>query len=566
MRIHALFLIFTACLCARQATVTILATTDMHGNILPYDYLVGKPASRGLAKIATLIRDERRTAPSALLVDCGDTIQGSPLESVYQSYAADGKLPLNLSFDGPPFTADPMMLAMNHLKYDAMALGNHEFNYGLKNLDKARSDARFPWLSANTRTDPKSGRRPFQASIVKTVEGVKVGIIGITTPTIPSWEKPENYAGYSFVAGPTALKDAVADLRSREKPDIIVVIAHSGIDRIPKAEPAGSPRENMADELAKVPGVDAVVFGHTHNQVAEMQIGGVLLTQPKNWAISLARVDLQVESKPEGGYKVTAKKSRLIPVTSATEADPEITRLAGPYHRITERYLNSVVSQAKSDMDASESRIKDTAMIDAIHTVQMHYAKADVSFASSFNPRAAILRGPVTVRQIAALYLYDNELYAVEGTGKMIQDALENAAKFYNTCADASCSRSPLINSSVIGYNYDMAAGVTYEIDLTRAVGDRVRNLEYRGKPLKPDQKLRLALNNYRAGGSNGYGMFKGAKLLWRSYDDIRDLIIRYYSEHELPATPDGNWRIVPESANETLAREVRRDVRAQNK
>ena len=221
---------------------------------------------------------------------------------------SEGKLPLNLKFDGRPFTADPMMLAMNHLKYDAMAVGNHEFNYGLKNLNKARSDARFPWLSANTKTDPKSGQKPFQSSVVKTVDGVKVGIIGITTPAVPAWEKAENYAGYSFVAGPAALKLAVADLQARQKPDIIVVIAHSGIDRISKAEPAGTPRENMADELAKVPGVDAVVFGHTHNQVTEMHIGDVLLTQPKNWAMSLARVDLELESKPEGGYTIAGEK------------------------------------------------------------------------------------------------------------------------------------------------------------------------------------------------------------------------------------------------------------------
>jgi 2',3'-cyclic-nucleotide 2'-phosphodiesterase/3'-nucleotidase len=147
-----------------------------------------------------------------------------------------------------------------------------------------------------------------------------------------------------------------------------------------------------------------------------------------------------------------------------------------------------------------------------------------------------------------------------------VKDALENSAKFYNTCVDTSCSKSPLINSSVIGYNFDMAAGVTYEIDITRPAGDRVRNLEYRGKSLQPDQKLRIALNNYRAGGSNGYSMFKGAKLLWRSYDDIRELIVRYYSEHELPTAPDGNWRVIPESAYSTLMREVRRDTQAINK
>ena len=149
----------------------------------------------------------------------------------------------------------------------------------------------------------------------------------------------------------------------------------------------------MADELAKIPGVDAVVFGHTHNQVAEIRIGGVLLTQPKNWAISLARVDIRTGIETGRRLSIAVEKSRVMPVTNATEADPEITRLAMPYHQFTERYLNSIVGEAKSGIDARESRIEDTAMIDAIHAVQLHYAKADVSFASSFNPRAAIPRG-----------------------------------------------------------------------------------------------------------------------------------------------------------------------------
>src|SRR6476661_7795224 len=187
MRFSALFLMMAACLPASQVTVTVLATTDLHGNIYPYDYLTGKPSARGLAKIATLIEAERKAAPSALLVDCGDTIQGSPLESVYQRYVALGSLPLNLHFEGKPLQSDPMMLGMNYLKYDAMAVGNHEYNYGLKNLAKARSEARFPWLSANTKTLPHSVRKPFAPYIVKVVDGVKVGIIGITTPAVPTW-------------------------------------------------------------------------------------------------------------------------------------------------------------------------------------------------------------------------------------------------------------------------------------------------------------------------------------------------------------------------------------------
>ncbi|HYP04933.1 MAG TPA: 5'-nucleotidase C-terminal domain-containing protein, partial [Bryobacteraceae bacterium] len=174
---------------------------------------------------------------------------------------------------------------------------------------------------------------------------------------------------------------------------------------------------------------------------------------------------------------------------------------------------------------------------------------------------AAIAKGPVTVRQIAALYLYDNELYAVEGTGKAVKDALENAARYFTGCQNTACSNTPLINTAVIGYNFDMAQGVTYELDLTRPVGDRVRNLQFGGKPLPPDQKLRIAVNNYRAAGSNGYTMYQGAKVVWRSYEDIRDLMVRYYADHELPSAPDNNWRVVPETAHQALLGETRREA-----
>jgi 2',3'-cyclic-nucleotide 2'-phosphodiesterase / 3'-nucleotidase len=558
MRNDAIFLIFSLLavqLSAREVTITVLATTDMHGHIYPYDYLAGRPAERGLAKIATLIRGERKLAPSALLVDCGDTIQGSQLESVYQTGISTGKLPADLNID-------PMMAAMNALGYDAMAVGNHEYNYGLKNFQKARNEAKFPWLSANTKAKPGSSHKPLDPYLIKVVDGVKVGIVGLTTPAVPSWEKPENFAGYAFLNARSSAEEAVKELRSKHKVDVVLIIAHSGLEREKESiGPATGLGENIARELAGITGVDAIIFGHTHDQVAELRIGEVLLTQPKNWGISLSRMDLKLESKPQGGYRVVSKTARLLSVTNAVDADPEILKLAAPYHEITERYLNTVVAKATNDITATTSRVEDTAMIDAIQRVQMHYSKADVSFASSFNPRAAISKGDVTIRQVAALYLYDNELYAIEGTGQMVKDALENAARYFIGCQNAACSNKPLINSAVIGYNFDMAQGVTYEIDLTAPVGDRIRSLRLEGKPLGMDRKLRIALNNYRSAGSNGYMMFKGAKVVWRSYDDIRDLIVRYYADHDLPSSPDNNWRIIPETAQQALRIEASRQT-----
>ncbi len=534
---------------AQQVTVTLLATTDLHGNLYPYDYYTAKPAERGLAKISTLAGEVRRQTPNVLLIDCGDTIQGSPLVSVYQTLVRTGRLPLGMKPSGPPLVQDPMMLAMNAMGFDAMVLGNHEFNFGLKNLEKARSDARFPWLSANTVAPPGGAVKPFQAYIVKTIAGVKVAVFGITTPAIPAWEQPENYRGLKFVDGVKAAAATVQELRRRERPDLVVGAVHAGL---------GESSENMtAGIAARVAGIDAIVYGHSHQREPGTRIGDVLLVQPQNWGMSLARLDFDMEKTP-AGWKVADKRSRLIPATAKTEADPEILRLARPYHDVAERYLETRVTESPADLSSTLGRVEDTALVDAIHEVQMHYAKADVSFTALFNLQVRVPKGPMTVRQVAALYIYDNELYAVEGDGRMVKEALENAARFFLSCRNASCDEGPLINSAVRGYNYDMAQGVSYEVDLTKPAGQRIQHLRWKGAPLRPDQKLRIAVNNYRAGGSGGYQMFRDARVLWRSGEDLRSLVVGYFTEgHRLPAEPDHNWRIVPEGARLTLRGEA---------
>jgi 2',3'-cyclic-nucleotide 2'-phosphodiesterase/3'-nucleotidase len=558
MRALALAALLACCAWARQVTVTVLATTDLHGNLVPTDYFTDKPASRGLAKIATLIHEVRREAPNVILVDCGDTIQGTPLETVYQSYVNQGRLPMRLRFVGPPLRHDPMMAIMNRLGYAATVLGNHDFNFGLKSLERARRDARFPWLSANTEVEPGAKVRPFLPYTVQETGGAKVAIVGLTTPAIPHWEQPENYKGYRFTDAAQTAKSVVAALRRDAHPDLVIAAVHAGLGRPGRRRVAREPPENMVLEIAEnVPGIDAIVFGHSHQQLAGDGVNGVLLVQPRNWGMSLARIDFTLNDAG-GRWHVTAKTARLIPVHADTPADAEILALARPYHELAERFLDTPVARSEVNMDGRTARFEDTPLVDAIQTVQLAAAGADVSFASLFFRGVAIRRGPVTVRQIAALYVYDNELYAIEGDGKMVKEALENSARYFLRCPDAACSHGPLINRGVAGFNYDMAEGVSYRIDLTRPAGDRIIDLRWRGRPLDPNQKLRIAVNNYRAGGSGGYGMFRGAKVLWESNRDIRSLIVDYYSRrHALPARASENWRIVPAQAVKTLEREA---------
>jgi len=559
MRLRLQLLLLAAGLAwSQQTTVTVLATTDMHGNLFPVDYVTGQPAARGLAKVATLIRAEEAGNPNHLLIDCGDTIQGTPLEYAYQDLVRTGSGPLGLK-PATPLDHDPMMLAMNLLGYDAMAVGNHEYNFGLKNLNRARSDAHFPWLSANTPVAAGGKERPFEAYIVKTVAGVKVAVIGITTPAVPTWEKPENIGSYRFLPPVDALKKAVADLRASQHPDLIVVAAHTGLGRDLNTGRPDNPDENATYAMAVgVPDVDAIVFGHSHSQLAGAMVGNVLLVQPKNWAISLARLDFTMERKPGGGWTVAKKTSRLIPVTGATPAAPDILAIGKPYEELAERYLDTPVATSPAPLSAALGRVEDTAIVDAVQEVQLAYSHADVSFTALFNPAVRVPQGQVTVRQIAALYPYDNDLYVVEGDGKMVKDALENAARYYLSCEGARCSQLPLTDRSVAGFNFDMAEGVEYEIDLTRPEGSRIRNLRWHGKPLAPDQKLRIAINNYRAAGSAGYSMFAGAKIIWRGQDEIRDMIVHYYTDKKkLPAEPDNNWRLLPDEARKTLEQEA---------
>jgi len=567
MRFAALCLFGSfAVLHAAEVAITVLATTDLHGNIYPYDYYTGKPAERGLAKIATLIRRERQANPNNLLIDCGDTIEGTPLEYVYQHWRETGKLPLDMTFSGPALTADPMMLAMNALGYDAMTVGNHDFNFGLANQMAARRLAKFPWISANTKTEPGADVPPFAPWFIRTVAGVKVAIIGITTPGIPQWDPPEHYKGYRFEGGRAAAAEAVAKVRATEHPDIVLIAAHAGLGSESPDHPALEMAENMMFAVAStVPGIDGIIFGHTHQSLESRRIGDVLLMQPKNWGISLGRMDFKLTREGDGPWKIAGKESRLIPVTADTAADPRILEIARPYHELAERYLTTRVADAPEAMDTTYSRVEDTAAIDAIQQVQLDATHADVSFASSFNPNVHIAKGPITVRQLAALYLYDNELYEIAGDGRMVREALENAARYFLTCR-RDCRGETLINDRVIGYNFDQAEGVEYEIDVTQPEGHRIRNLRRHGQPLADDQPLTIALNNHRAGGGSGFSMFNGAKIVWQSHEDIRDMMVRYYSRKGvLPAKPENNWRVEPAAARETLEREAVEDAERQS-
>ena len=542
----------------QRAHVVILSTTDMHGRIFPIDYYTNKYDNVGIAKVATLVREARKNNPDLLLIDSGDTIQGTPLEYIH-----------NRRNNKPP---DPMMLTMSALKYDAMAVGNHEYNFGLKVLEKARSEASFPWLSANTyntsvKGNPTNYHKPY---IIKEVQGVRVGILGLTTPGIPNWENVQNYPGLEFRETVSEAKKWVPLMRTEGKADVIVVAMHMGIEedlRTGTRSPSQMPNENAALAIARqVPGVDVILMGHTHRDTPSLIVNnaaiktlmdissqktsgyfneGVLLTQANRWASHVARVDLYLEKSSDNRWHVLAKASRTIPVTEKTEVDAEIAKLGQPYHDETQVWLAKTIGESDKELTAQGCRSKDTAIIDLIHRVQLEAGKGDISMAACFNTDARISQGAVTVREIASLYEYENTLVTLELTGQQIKDALEHSARYFKEY-QAGKSLSELVDTRIPGYNFDMAEGVTYDLDLTKPSGQRIQNLKFKGQPLSMTQKLRVVTNNYRVNGGGGFTMFKNAPVVYRSSEEVRELIIDWVERNQrIPTEPSNNWRIV---------------------
>jgi 2',3'-cyclic-nucleotide 2'-phosphodiesterase / 3'-nucleotidase len=525
-----------------RVMLTLLSTTDSHGHLLAWNELTNKPTNEGLSKIATLARQIRESTPNTLLLDCGDTTEGTPFAFYF---AVEDTRALN-----------PEIAAFNAMRYDAMAVGNHEFNFGETEMWKAKSESHFPWLAANLKETYTSGVKYIQPYIITKVAGIRVGIVGFVTPGVPRWEIPAHYAGYTFEPIVDAAKRVIPEVRA--KADLVVVIMHSGLDRNPETgKPFGGgvqiEGENAALETAQqVPGIDVLFYGHTHEEMPKLLVNGVLMAQAKNWGGSLARADVTMERDASGKWIVASKTSTAIRPTEETPQDPEIVKLLEPYEKKVEAYLNTPIAMAGKKMDGALERYEDGPLVDAIQRAQMQYAHADVSMATMFIPSTRVDAGTVTVRDAFGIYPYENTLYAVEMTGAQLKEALEHAASFYPAWPAAESARMRLP-----GYDADSAEGVRYEMDLSKPEGSRIVNLEFHGKPLSPAQKLRVAINNYRDTGGGGYWLYKDLPVVYRSKEEIRDLLIDYLKRTKQFPAADGHWRIVPDAAREAIEKQA---------
>lgn len=517
---------------AATVKITLVETSDVHGVIYPYDYFKGAPANGGLAQLSTLIKGIRTDNPDMLLLDDGDNQQGTPLTYYFNKVDTTA--------------TNPMVTAMNLMRYDAMTLGNHEFNYGLSALDKAKSESKFPWLAANIYKE--DGTNYFTPYIVKTVAGVKVGVLGLTTKNIPNWEVPDNIKGLVFKDTVDEAKKWVKILKETEKVDLVVLLTHQGFEKdIDTGKDNGSSIENQCYAIAtKVPGIDVMLTGHTHLSIPGKTLNGVLIMQPKNAGVELCRADVTLE-QTGSGWKVTGKTGTNVPVTSSVVADQVILDATKTQHEAAVNYMKQPIGEAAADFPGAASRTGDSAIMDLIQKVQMKYAGTDLSLAAMLpDPAPSFKKGPLTVRDMYSLYIYENTLFAIKVTGQQIKDELEWSANYFNTYTYNKTSTT-LINSNVKGYNYDMLEGADYVIDITKPAGQRIRDLTYHGKPMDMTASYTLALNNYRAGGGGFLG-FKGSPVVYQSSDEIRNLMIQYVKDAgKIDATVDNNWHVVPD-------------------
>ena len=526
---------------ADNVTLTLLSTTDSHGHLLAWDDMTNKPANWGLAKIATVVETIRATAPNVLLLDCGDTIEGTPLAYYF-----------NVKDPAPP---NPEIAVMNAMHYDAMEVGNHEFNFGERVMWKAKRESHFPWLAANLKQTYTSGVPYFQPYIIKKIGGVRVGIVGFVTPGVPHWEIPSHYRGYTFEPIVNAARRVIPEVRA--KCDLLVAIVHSGLDRSPKTgEPFSGYTlngENAAWELAEnEPSIDVLFYGHTHQEMQQLMVNGVLMAQAKNWGESLARADVKLHRESNGRWKVVSKHSTTIRPAMDAPQDAAIVKLVEPYQKIVEKYLDTPIATLKHPLDGALARYEDEPLVDLIQRAQMQYAHADVSLATLFIPSVHVAAGTVTIRDAFGIYPYENTLYGVEMTGAQLKDALEHAASFYPTWP--APADKPM---RLPGYDADSAEGVSYQMDLTKPIGSRITNLTFRGKPISVTQKFRVAINNYRYTGGGGYSVFKGLPVVYQSPEEVRDLIIAYLEKTKQFPDADGNWRIVPDAAREAIEKQA---------
>ncbi|TDT72469.1 2',3'-cyclic-nucleotide 2'-phosphodiesterase/3'-nucleotidase [Hypnocyclicus thermotrophus] len=517
--------------------ITIMETSDIHGRIYAYDYAIDAPdKDAGLAKIMTIIKEEKAKDPDTILIDNGDTVQDNSAEL----------------FNDLP--THPMIQSLNLMKYDVWVLGNHEFNFDLNFLKRNIKGFNGTVLAGNIyNTDNEE--RFVKAYKIFNIKGVRVAIVGMITPNVTRWEasSPEHFEGLRFTKLIDETEKVLNELNG--KYDVLIGSYHLGR----KGEYGGAGLYDIAD---KFPQFDVLFGGHEHAKYIENR-NGVQLIEPGKYGAAVAKAVITV-SENKDKYKVASIKLENIDTIKVKE-DKEIldkfefvdkkskedaNKVVG---KITDDFIKGVDYITKADKVTTmpTAQVEDTAIIDLINDVQMFYSKADVSSAALFNFGSNLKKGEFKKKDVAYIYKYPNTLIGVKITGKNLKKYMEWSASYYNIYQYGDLTVS--FNPNVRGYNYDMFSGVTYDINLSKEAGNRIENLKFKGKPIDENKIYKLAVNNYRFGTLLGLKLVTPADKYYDSYATMQDsgriraLIIKYVQEEKngvISPKVDNNWKI----------------------
>ncbi|MED3034255.1 2',3'-cyclic-nucleotide 2'-phosphodiesterase [Bacillus thuringiensis] len=577
---------------AGESTVNlrILETSDIHVNLMNYDYYQTKTDNKvGLVQTATLVNKARDEAKNSVLFDDGDALQGTPLGDYVANKINDPKKPVDPSY------THPLYRLMNLMKYDVISLGNHEFNYGLDYLNKVISKTEFPVINSNVYKDDKDNNeendqnyfKPYHV-FEKEVEDetgqkqkVKIGVMGFVPPQVMNWDKAN-------LEGKVKAKDIVETAKKMvpkmkaEGADVIVALAHSGVDK--SGYNVGM--ENASYYLTEVPGVDAVLMGHSHTEVKDV-FNGVPVVMPGVFGSNLGIIDMQLK-KVNGKWEVQKEQSKpqLRPIADSkgnplVQSDQNLVNEIKDDHQATIDYVNTAVGKTTAPINSYFSLVQDDPSVQLVTNAQKWYVEklfaengqyskykgipvlsAGAPFKAGGRNGATyytdIPAGTLAIKNVADLYVYPNTLYAVKVNGAQVKEWLEMSAGQFNQIDPKKTEEQPLVNIGYPTYNFDILDGLKYEIDVTQpakydkdgkvvnANTNRIINMTYEGKPVADNQEFIVATNNYRGSSQTFPGVSKG-EVVYQSQDETRQIIVKYMQETPVinPAA-DKNWTFKP--------------------
>lgn len=547
----------------RTVNLKIVATTDVHGNFFPYDFIARKPWEGSLARVATYVDSLRAKEgdESVILLDNGDILQGQPTVYYY-----------NFIDTVSPHIADEVY---RYMRYDAATIGNHDVETGHDVYDRWIKNAGIPVLGANV-TDTATGKPYLKPYTIINRKGLKIAVIGMLTPAIPAW-LPENlWSGLRFDDMVDTARRIIPEIKEKEQPDLIVGLFHSGADASRKTDGI---LENASVYVAEnVPGLDICIFGHDHKQYCSEVTGPdghkTLMLNPANNARAVAVADITVSLGPDGKVKSVNTSGHIDDVTGL-EPDPAfIDRFMYQYNEV-ERFVTRRIGTSEGTFSTRQSYFGPSDFMQLLHELQLEISGADISMAAPLSFDTGIAKGPLTVSDMFKLYKYENMLYTMELTGQEIKDYLEFSYSLWADTPDGKdghlllfASDHPTPSDNRLknpSYNFDSAFGIDYTVDISKPAGQRVNITGMSsGAPFSLDRRYKVALNSYRGNGGGNH-LTEGAGL---SRNEIQKRIVgatdkdlRYYLMKEVEKkgtiTPrtDRNWKFIPEDKADRAAR-----------